>query len=161
LFSGEAGLFNGFCDLTHGELFSDAAGLVNGFSDVADGKLFSGTAGFVNWFCDVADGELFSVKAVFVNGFCDVAGVELFSGTAGLVNGFFYVEDRCYLSFRARASCRLGRHLNISARTEFRASYTLGQPQPQPFKYLSLNIFREFSLILSTTLGVFPLSCSE
>jgi hypothetical protein len=63
------------------------------------------------------------------------------------------------LTFRARASYRLGRHLNISALPEARASHTLGQPQP--FKYFALNIFSEFSLIFSTTLKVFQASCSD
>ena len=53
------------------------------------------------------------------------------------------------LTFTARASYRLGRHLNTSALPQARASHTLGQPQPQPFKYFALNIFREISLILS------------
>jgi len=53
-----------------------------------------------------------------------------------------------YLTFTARASYRLGRHLNTSALPQARASHTLGQPQPQPFKYFTLNIFREISLIL-------------
>jgi hypothetical protein len=52
------------------------------------------------------------------------------------------------LTFTARASYRLGRHLNTSALRQDRASHTLGQPQPQPFKYFALNIFREISLIL-------------
>ena len=66
-----------------------------------------------------------------------------------------------YLTFTARASYRLGRHLNISALPEVRASHTLGQPQPQPFKYFVLHIFRDISLILSTTLEGFPASCSD
>jgi hypothetical protein len=53
------------------------------------------------------------------------------------------------LTFRARASYRLGRHVNTSAFPQARASHTLGQPQPQPFKYFALNIFRDISLILS------------
>ena len=63
------------------------------------------------------------------------------------------------LTFTARASYRLGRHLNISALPQAQTSHTLGQPQPQPFKYFALNIFREISLILSTTLEVFPAIC--
>ena len=63
------------------------------------------------------------------------------------------------LTFRARASYRLGRHLNTSVLPQARASHTLGQPQPQPFKYFALNIFREISLILSPR--SFPASCSD
>jgi hypothetical protein len=69
--------------------------------------------------------------------------------------------QEAFLTCTARASYRLGRHLNISALPLARASQTLGQPQPQPFKYFALNIFREVSLILSTTLKVFPASCSD
>ena len=65
------------------------------------------------------------------------------------------------LTFTARASYRLGRHLNISALPEARVSHTLGQPQPQLFKYFVLNIFRAISLILSTTLEDFPALCSN
>ena len=53
------------------------------------------------------------------------------------------------LTFTARVSYRLGRHLNTSALPQPRASHTLGQPQPQPFKYFDFYIFREVSLILS------------
>ena len=53
------------------------------------------------------------------------------------------------LTFTARGSYRLGPHLNTSKLLEARRSHTLGQPQPQPFKYFALNIFREISLILS------------
>ena len=70
-------------------------------------------------------------------------------------------RQNCCLTFTARASYRLGRHLNTSALPEARASHTLGQPQPQPFKYFVLNIFRDISLIISTTLEVFPASCSD
>jgi hypothetical protein len=65
--------------------------------------------------------------------------------------------DQIVLTFRVRASYCLGWHLNISALPEARASYTLGQPHPQPFKYFALNIFSEFSLIFSTTLKVLKL----
>ena len=56
---------------------------------------------------------------------------------------------RSGLTFSARASYSLGRHLNTSALLQARTSHTLGQPQSQPFKYFALNIFREISLILS------------
>jgi len=65
------------------------------------------------------------------------------------------------LTFRRLASYPVGRHLNISALLEVLASRSLGHPQPQPFKYFPLNIFREISLILSTKLEVFPASCSD
>ena len=65
------------------------------------------------------------------------------------------------LTFRRLASYPVGRHLNISALLEVLPFRSLGQPQPQPFKYFPLNIFREISLILSTTLEVFPASCSD
>ena len=60
------------------------------------------------------------------------------------------------LTFTALASYCLGRHLNISTLPQAWLSHMLGQPQPQPFKYFALNIFREISLILSTTLEEFP-----
>jgi len=65
------------------------------------------------------------------------------------------------LTFTAHASYPLGRHLNISTLPQARRFCTLGQPQPQSFKYFALNIFREISLILSTTLEVFPASCFD
>jgi hypothetical protein len=65
------------------------------------------------------------------------------------------------LTFRAHASYRLGRHLNFSELAQARASHILGQPQRQPFKRFALNIFTEISLILSTTLEVFPASCCD
>ena len=77
-----------------------------------------------------------------------------FAAFLKLVNMKFTVNESedlvpAALTFRARASYRLGRHLNTSALPQARASHTLGQPQPQPFKYFALNIFREISLILS------------
>jgi hypothetical protein len=71
------------------------------------------------------------------------------------------MNPRLRLTFKARASYGLGRHLNFSELALARASRTLGQPQPQPFKYFALNIFRETSLILITTLEVFPATCSD
>jgi len=65
------------------------------------------------------------------------------------------------LTFTALESYSLGRHLNISALPQARPSHTIGQPQPQPFKYFALNVFSEISLILSTTLEVLPASCSD
>jgi hypothetical protein len=65
------------------------------------------------------------------------------------------------LTFRARASYPSGRHLNISELAQARAYYMLGQPQPRWFKRFALNIFTGISLILSTTLEVFPASCSD
>jgi hypothetical protein len=65
------------------------------------------------------------------------------------------------LTFRTRASYPLGRHLNFSEIAQALASYMLGQPQPRPFKRFALNIFTEISLVLSTTLEVFPASCSD
>jgi hypothetical protein len=73
-----------------------------------------------------------------------------------------YFNKYCYLlTIRACASYGLGRHLNFSELAQARASRIVGQPQPQPFKYFALNIFREISLILSTTLEVFPASFSD
>ena len=65
------------------------------------------------------------------------------------------------LTFTAHASYPLCRHLNISALPQAQRSRSLGQPPPQPFKYFALKIFREISLIFSTTLEVFPASCSD